>query len=486
MRNPKVRSAIVAGVTTALAFLFLNPTPGVALPPPPPNPSDEQIDGAASAKQQAEQAVSAASAAVTEMNGQIEALNAQAFAAATDYEQAQGLVEVAKANQAQTQQDLATAGTNVTSAEEGVKELARQVYMQGSFTVSDAMLVSADGPQDLIDRSNMLEIVSQAQYQKLDDLRVAKVQQANADSAAKQAVNETTAAEADAKNKLDEMNAKVASAQQAMAGLQAQKQQLDAQLAAAQDALFQLEGQKQTYQQWLAQKQAEEAAAAQAAAAAAAQQAAEAEAAAQAAAKAAAQAAADKAAQEAAAKAAKEGQNKAQQQAAAEQAAQQAAAQQAAAPPPPPSNSGGGGGNSGGGGGGGTQVSGEWAKPAGGTVTSCYCARWGTFHNGLDIANVMLTPIYAAGNGTVVRSGPANGFGQAIYIQHAGGIVTVYGHMEALYVSAGQQVYAGQKIAGMGTRGQSTGVHLHFEVTKGMYGPRQDPQAFLAARGIYY
>ncbi|WP_153505729.1 M23 family metallopeptidase, partial [Cumulibacter manganitolerans] len=131
------------------------------------------------------------------------------------------------------------------------------------------------------------------------------------------------------------------------------------------------------------------------------------------------------------------------------------------------------------------QSNGSWARPAGGALTSCFCARWGTFHYGIDIANVMHTPIYAAGTGTVMRAGFANGFGQAIYIRHDDGWVTVYGHVEDIYVSVGQRVYAGQQIGGMGKRGQSTGVHLHFEVTQGMYGTRVNPIPWLAARGIY-
>lgn len=126
-----------------------------------------------------------------------------------------------------------------------------------------------------------------------------------------------------------------------------------------------------------------------------------------------------------------------------------------------------------------------WAIPAGGYLSSCFCARWGVFHYGVDIAAPMYTPVYAAGPGTVMRSGAATGFGQAIYIQHDDGWVTVYGHMETLAVSAGQRVAAGQKIAGVGMRGFSTGPHLHFEVTRGMYGARVDPIPWLAARGVY-
>ena len=130
------------------------------------------------------------------------------------------------------------------------------------------------------------------------------------------------------------------------------------------------------------------------------------------------------------------------------------------------------------------QVTGEWALPASGTFTSCFCARWGTFHQGIDIAGPIGTPIFSAGAGTVLRAGPATGFGLAVYIQHPSGEVTVYGHVNAYYVSAGQQVSAGQHIADIGNRGYSTGPHLHFEVQQGAYGSRVNPQAWLAARGI--
>lgn len=130
------------------------------------------------------------------------------------------------------------------------------------------------------------------------------------------------------------------------------------------------------------------------------------------------------------------------------------------------------------------QVTGEWALPASGTFTSGFGSRWGTVHQGIDIAGPIGTPIFSPGAGTVLRAGPATGFGLAVYIQHPSGEVTVYGHINAYYVTAGQQVTAGQHIADIGNRGYSTGPHVHFEVQQGAYGPRIDPQAWLAARGI--
>lgn len=124
-------------------------------------------------------------------------------------------------------------------------------------------------------------------------------------------------------------------------------------------------------------------------------------------------------------------------------------------------------------------------KPTEGTFTSGFGMRWGSLHAGLDIANVVGTPILAAMGGTVIDSGPASGFGQWIRIQHDDGSIAVYGHMETLDVSVGEQVTAGQKIAGMGNRGFSTGSHLHFELYPTGSGA-VDPAPWFAQHGITF
>jgi murein DD-endopeptidase MepM/ murein hydrolase activator NlpD len=121
----------------------------------------------------------------------------------------------------------------------------------------------------------------------------------------------------------------------------------------------------------------------------------------------------------------------------------------------------------------------------GARMTTCFCMRWGTMHWGLDLAAPMLTPEYAAEDGVVLRAGAASGYGQAVYILGVSGDVTVYGHMEKILVDAGDVVSAGDRIALLGSRGQSTGPHLHFEVHKGgMDGKRVDPVAWLRERGV--
>jgi murein DD-endopeptidase MepM/ murein hydrolase activator NlpD len=120
-----------------------------------------------------------------------------------------------------------------------------------------------------------------------------------------------------------------------------------------------------------------------------------------------------------------------------------------------------------------------------GRVTSCYGSRWGTLHAGVDIAAPIGTPIYVPEAGVVVQAGPASGFGLAVAVQHGDGTITLYGHVNQMFVSAGQAVTAGQQIAEVGNRGQSTGPHLHFEVhTGGLYANRVNPMPWLTARGI--
>ncbi|SNS33798.1 Peptidase family M23 [Geodermatophilus pulveris] len=121
----------------------------------------------------------------------------------------------------------------------------------------------------------------------------------------------------------------------------------------------------------------------------------------------------------------------------------------------------------------------------GGRLTSGFGSRWGTLHAGIDLAAPMRTPEYAAMDGIVLEAGPASGYGLAVYVRHANGDVTVYGHMDEVLVTPGQVVRAGDTIALLGNRGQSTGPHLHFEVRRGGPGGEPvDPVAYLRERGV--
>ena len=105
-------------------------------------------------------------------------------------------------------------------------------------------------------------------------------------------------------------------------------------------------------------------------------------------------------------------------------------------------------------------------------------------HPGIDLAAPFGTPIYAASEGDVLYWGPAEGFGNWIVLQHPGNIQTVYGHMrhDELLIGPTAHVKAGQLIAAVGSEGNSTGPHLHFEVH--IDNVRTDPIAFLNAHGV--
>jgi murein DD-endopeptidase MepM/ murein hydrolase activator NlpD len=99
------------------------------------------------------------------------------------------------------------------------------------------------------------------------------------------------------------------------------------------------------------------------------------------------------------------------------------------------------------------------------------------FHDGLDLANNVGTPILAAGDGTVISAGWKPVYGRTIEINHGNGLVTKYSHNSQLLVSEGDKVKKGQKIALMGTTGRSTGPHLHFTLFK--QNIVQDPMIYL-------
>ncbi|MBV6762930.1 M23 family metallopeptidase [Rhodococcus opacus] len=122
-------------------------------------------------------------------------------------------------------------------------------------------------------------------------------------------------------------------------------------------------------------------------------------------------------------------------------------------------------------------------QPVSGTLSSGYGPRWGARHGGLDIAAPIGTPIQSAADGEVISAGPASGFGLWVRVRHDDGTVSVYGHINEFIVNAGQRVAAGQQIATVGNRGQSTGPHLHFEVSDAG-GNQLNPSQWLRDRGV--
>lgn len=102
----------------------------------------------------------------------------------------------------------------------------------------------------------------------------------------------------------------------------------------------------------------------------------------------------------------------------------------------------------------------------------------GEMHTGIDFGGACGTAVFASGSGTVTEAGWSQyGGGNRIVVDHGGGIKTTYNHLDSIGVSVGQQVSAGAQIAGVGSTGNSTGCHLHFEVV--VNGQTVDPAPFI-------
>lgn len=115
--------------------------------------------------------------------------------------------------------------------------------------------------------------------------------------------------------------------------------------------------------------------------------------------------------------------------------------------------------------------------PVSGPVTSGFGPRWGRMHNGIDIAAPTGTPIGAAAGGEVFFAGWLGGYGNAVLIDHGDGYTTLYAHQSEIRASVGQTVSAGTTVGLVGSTGQSTGPHLHFEVR--LWDTPHDPLQYL-------
>ncbi|MGX6602743.1 M23 family metallopeptidase [Micromonosporaceae bacterium Da 78-11] len=117
-------------------------------------------------------------------------------------------------------------------------------------------------------------------------------------------------------------------------------------------------------------------------------------------------------------------------------------------------------------------------------TTSCFGQRWGRLHAGVDLAAADRSPIVAAGAGVIVRAGAAQGYGNAVLIDHGNGYLTHYGHLSLITVQVGQRVAAGEQIGNEGSTGHSTGPHLHFEVHQGYYQNPIEPTRWMHEHGV--
>lgn len=127
-------------------------------------------------------------------------------------------------------------------------------------------------------------------------------------------------------------------------------------------------------------------------------------------------------------------------------------------------------------------------QPGVGGITSMYGPRpnpfniagEGEFHNGVDFAAEVGTPLIATAPGVVIyaQHNPRAGFGKHIKIHHGFGIQTLYAHCDQLFVNEGDRIERGQIVATLGRTGRTTGAHIHYEVRYGIEKP-VDPMPFV-------
>jgi murein DD-endopeptidase MepM/ murein hydrolase activator NlpD len=125
----------------------------------------------------------------------------------------------------------------------------------------------------------------------------------------------------------------------------------------------------------------------------------------------------------------------------------------------------------------GTPSAAGFVWPVNGPVVSGYGMRWGRMHEGIDIAAGLGTPIRAAAAGTVIHAGWLGGYGNLVVLDHGDGLATAYAHASAILVSVGHTVAQGETLSLVGSTGNSTGPHLHFEVR--VNGTAVDPLLYL-------
>jgi len=120
-----------------------------------------------------------------------------------------------------------------------------------------------------------------------------------------------------------------------------------------------------------------------------------------------------------------------------------------------------------------------WRWPVKGVISKSFSRSSvpGKEHHGLDIAAAHGTPVLAARSGQIVFAGKDSVFGQMVLIDHGGNLQSLYGHNSTLRVGIGDRVVAGQEIARVGSTGESSAPHLHFEIRSG--GQAIDPRRHL-------
>ena len=250
-----------------------------AVPPPPPNPSDTELDAAGAAVNSGIDRIGELIVRVSHADQQLAELDAQVAIkredvnrALVDLHSAQDAVAAAAQAVASSQLALQDAGAQISHAQADFDSFARESYTRGSNATSLAAFLTTDGPEDLLDRAQVMRMLSTGRDAVLDALERARTEQANSHSRARAAKQEADAAAAAAEQRKVDAEAAIAVARDALDREAAEKSRIEQARAGAQAELdfarsnvAGLEGQRAEYVAWDRRRVAEEAARAAAA-----------------------------------------------------------------------------------------------------------------------------------------------------------------------------------------------------------------------------
>jgi cell wall-associated NlpC family hydrolase len=247
-------------------------SPAVAVPPPPPKPSDQEIqdsrtsrDSKASQVGELTNKLAEAETRLTDLQAAVELKMEDANKALVDLDSARSAADKARSDADATRREAEAASAVVERIRREVDDFAAASFRQGTTVGSISAYLGATSPQDLLDRSALLNVVSASQLDVLDRIQRARVDRANKDSVARAAVNlanEKEAAAAKAKATADAATRAAEDARRGQAAraeqIEHEKAQTEQDLEQAQAKVGDLESQLQRYKDWVAAKQKED------------------------------------------------------------------------------------------------------------------------------------------------------------------------------------------------------------------------------------
>ena len=282
-RTPRTRTGtLLAGLGLVTAVLLTVTTTASAAPPPPPNPSDAEIDRAGAAVAANIDRVGQLIVRIADADQQLAELDAQVAIrredvnrALVDLQSARDAADLAERVVVDSRRALDDAADRIAAAQKNFDAFVRDSYTRGANSVSLAAFLDVDGPDDLLDRAQVMRLLSAGRTAVLDALQRARAQEANSHSRARAAKLEADAAAEAAEQRRAEAEAAIAVARAELGRQAAEKSRIEQERASAQSELDRarvnvagLEGQRAQYQDWERRRAAEEAAAAAAAEAA--------------------------------------------------------------------------------------------------------------------------------------------------------------------------------------------------------------------------